>query len=136
MKHHCRILCIGAVMLLAASCSTTTVAPYDYGYAVGGVAYLGYERVAARQDDEFRGESAALWEKVDAIEDPAQIPAVVVELSDLVESNSLSDADRAALKALARLILSRADLSAKLSPEAVEFLKGVRDGVDAMRTIQ
>ncbi|MBO4620380.1 MAG: hypothetical protein J5654_09755 [Victivallales bacterium] len=132
-------------LLLATSCaSTKTVAPYDYGVAVGSAAYLGYTHIAAKQDDDFRQKVAWLWAKVDAIDSTDNLAGDLAEIAgdfaELIDSDDLTEADKAALRALANMVLTKVDGKladdAKSHPEAVEFLRGVRDGVDAMRALK
>ena len=143
MRKALSLIAVGVMAAALCGCASTGVAPYDYGVAVGTAAYVGYERVAERQDDEFRARVAELWARVDAIDSAedlaAQLAAIAADMSTLVDDDRLTDADRAALRALAAMVLNRVEGKvadgAEKHPEAVEFLRGVRDGVDAMRTI-
>lgn len=127
-------LAVGGVMLLT-SCKTTTITPYDHGYAVGTAAYIGYSRIAEKQGEDFRKKCAEAWATFDKAETPEEILAGIVKMSDLIKSDDLTDADRAALKALANLVLSKIDPDA-LTPEMLEFLKGFRAGVDTLKAME
>lgn len=143
MKHSLVLLGAIAALSLASCTSPKQVAPYDYGVAVGSAAYIGYTHIAAKQEADFRAKVAELWAKVDAIETTADLATtldgIAGEMTALIKSEKLTEADRAALAAHANMVLSKVNAKiladAEAHPEAVEFLKGVRDGVDSLRAL-
>lgn len=145
MKRTLAFCGLAAILLCLTACINTEkpISPYDHGVAVGSAAYLGYTHIAAKQSPEFHEQVAALWAKVDAIDSTdnlaSTLAGIVAEMTDLFKSDKLTEADRTALKALAAMILNRIDgklaEEAKERPEAIEFLKGVRDGVNTMRAL-
>ncbi len=126
---------LAVICVLLTSCKTTTITPYDHGYAVGTAAYIGYSRIAEKQGEDFSAKYAATWEVFDKAETPQEILTEIVKMTDLIKSDDLTDADRAALKALANLALSKVDPDA-LTPEMLEFLKGFRAGVDTLKAME
>lgn len=145
-KHKNSIIKVTALIAVVSTfCSCLHIAgdnvitPEEYGYAVGTAAYIGYYRIAAKQDDEFRAKVAEVWadvNKIDSTDTLASDIAGIAEKFAVIEADSkLSEPEQAALRALSRMILAKVD--GKLSDQALDkadavaFLKGVRDGVNA-----
>lgn len=146
MKKHSKAIKITAIVSVVAtlcSCLHTAgdrvVTPEEYGYAVGTAAYIGYYRIASRKDDSFREKVETVWAAVNEIDSTDTLASDIADIAGrfaAIESDDkLTEPEQAALRSLSRMVLSRVD--GKLSDQALDkadavaFLKGVRDGVNA-----
>lgn len=137
-----KIAVIALVSALLAGCSTFT--PYNSGVAMGEAVYLGYTRVAEKQDEEFRNKVKVLWEEVNSLESIDDLVAcadrILFSFDTVINSEKLRDEDRVVLLLLRQSVMERVDavVSSKLqsNEDAVEFLKGLREGVNRMIAIE
>ena len=142
MKHLSLIAILAVTITLVGctGCTTTTITPKDAGIAAGTAAYLGYERVAAKKDEEFQKKVANIWAQVNEIETVDDLVSktdlLTVAFNEILEEKELSDADKALLIALEQLVLNKVKIIAaeKIGEkeEAIQFLLGVREGVNNM----
>lgn len=130
---------MAALAAMLFGCKTSTVTPYACGYASGHAAYLGYCRIADKKSPEFKAKVAEIWDKVNAISNPdtlaTDIASVVSQFDKVLNSDKLSDSEKQSLSDLRSLLLSRVDkiAAAKASEheDALEYLRGARDGINA-----
>lgn len=146
MKKHSKAIKITAIVSVVAtlcSCLHTAgdrvVTPEEYGYAVGTAAYIGYYRIASRKDDSFREKVETVWAAVNEIDSTdtlaSDVARIAAQFAAVEDDEALTEPEKAALNALARMVLARVDGKladqAMSQADAVAFLKGVRDGVNA-----
>jgi thiamine biosynthesis lipoprotein ApbE len=146
MKKHSKAIKITAIVSVVAtlcSCLHTAgdrvVTPEEYGYAVGTAAYIGYYRIASRKDDSFREKVETVWAAVNEIDSTdtlaSDVARIAAQFAAVEDDEALTEPEKAALNALAHMVLARVDGKladqAMSQADAVAFLKGVRDGVNA-----
>lgn len=146
MKKHSKAIKITAIVSVVAtlcSCLHTAgdrvVTPEEYGYAVGTAAYIGYYRIASRKDDSFREKVETVWVAVNEIDSTdtlaSDVARIAAQFAAVEDDEALTEPEKAALNALAHMVLARVDGKladqAMSQADAVAFLKGVRDGVNA-----
>ena len=146
MKKHSKAIKITAIVSVVAtlcSCLHTAgdrvVTPEEYGYAVGTAAYIGYYRIASRKDDSFREKVETVWAAVNEIDSTdtlaSDVARIAAQFAAVEDDEALTAPEKAALNALAHMVLARVDGKladqAMSQADAVAFLKGVRDGVNA-----
>ena len=124
-------------------CGCSTFTPRSAGEAAGMAAYLGYQRVAADKDPEFQKSVAELWDAVDKIETIDDLRVAASMLADKYEAamakGKLNESELAMLNSIRDILLVKVEeaLESKMASnkDAVEFLLGVRDGVNKMRAL-
>jgi len=146
MKKHSKAIKITAIVAVVStlcSCLHTAgdrvVTPEEYGYAVGTAAYIGYYRIASRKDDSFREKVETVWAAVNEIDSTdtlaSDVARIAAQFAAVEDDEALTAPEKAALNALAHMVLARVDGKladqAMSQADAVAFLKGVRDGVNA-----
>ena len=110
------------------------------GVTTGKILYVTYVKVAEGQDAEFKEKVSALWKVVNAItsEDDLQISYDNLDAqfkAILDSSDKLSDSDKQILVSIANDILNKVkDVIQNnfTDNDGIEFLLGVRDGVNSM----
>ena len=127
--------------IFCASCiSASYIKPYDHGYAVGTAVYAGYAKLSANKSEDFKNEVAAIWSVVNSIDSTDNLATDIATLTTsfdaVLKKTELNESELALAKQLKNMILSRIDnkLSAEAleHKEAVDFLCGVRAGINAM----
>ena len=145
MRNTINALVIGfAVASTALVTGCASVTPREAGIAAGTAAYLGYTHVALRKDDEFKKQVADIWAEVNRIETVGDLVASTASLTakfdKVLENENLTEADKAVLLRLKSLLLSKVaeiiDSKVSTNASAVEFLAGVRQGVNEMIALE
>ena len=140
MMGKCLPIAFAAVFLTGCSMFT----PYNGGVVMGEAVYLGYSRVADRQDVVFRQNVADLWDEVNKLESISDLvnsmDRLLLSFDNVLASDRLSPADRAVLVSLRQSVVSRVEavLASRIqsNQDAVDFLSGLRDGVNNMIAIE
>lgn len=117
--------------------------PREAGYATGVAIYLAYDRASKDKSDEFKTTIAEAWTAINAMDLEKPDTAAAVNVAEAVlkasgkadKLDGLTDAEKSVLATLANMLTSRLDkyIGDKVgSEETVQFLAGVRDGVNTM----
>ena len=114
--------------------------PRDLGNATGVSIYLGYNRVAEKQGDDFKKAAADLWETIQLIEtydDLAESLDEITKMFDVcINNSSLTQEEKALCIMLKKRVTDKVGevLANKLesNADATEFLLGVREGIETM----
>lgn len=135
------LLLLALAGMVGTSCMNIhSIRPYDHGYAVGTAVYVGYARMAEGRSEQFRKQVGDFWDIVNGIQDTDSLASDLEALTGVADaicnSPSLTTADRELAANLKDMILARIDreLGARTleHEDAVQFLAGVRAGVNAM----
>jgi len=129
-------ICI-AIMLVGCQ---SAFGPRDLGNATGVSIYLGYNRVAEKQGDDFKKAAADLWETIQLIEtydDLAESLDEITKMFDVcINNSSLTPEEKALCVMLKKRVTDKVGevLANKLesNADATEFLLGVREGIETM----
>lgn len=138
-----RLLMAACACVTLVSCNTTKITPHDQGYIAGQTSYVAYTYITADKP-EVQDQAKEIWDKVNQIDTVDELATQLDEITGLIDkalqSDKLTPAERLALRQLADVILKRIDSSiskeALKHKEAVEFLVGVRDGVNSMIPVE
>ena len=114
--------------------------PRDLGNATGVSIYLGYQRVADKQGDEFKKAAGDLWTTIQCIESYDDLAESVDEMTKMfdvcINNSSLTAEEKALCVMLKKRITDKVGevMSNKLesNADATEFLLGVREGIATM----
>lgn len=118
----------------------TSFTPRDYGNATGISIYLGYTRVAEKQDDDFKKAAEDLWMTIQSIntyDELAESVDKITKMFDVCINNSkLSKEEKVLCTMLKERITDKVGevIANKLesNENATEFLLGVREGIASM----
>ena len=140
MKKLLYVLFVSVIASVIFTGCQSSITPRDLGNATGVSIYLGYQRVADKQGDEFKKSAAELWETIQKIDNYDDLTASVDEITKMFDA-CINDADLTPEeKALCILLKKRVTdkvaevLANKLesNKDATEFLLGVREGIATM----
>lgn len=114
--------------------------PRDLGNATGVSVYLGYQKVAEKQGEEFKKAAADLWTTIQCIEtydDLAESVDDITKMFDVCINNAnLTPEEKALCIMLKKRITDKVGevVANKLesNADATEFLLGVREGIATM----
>lgn len=138
------LLVFVAGMMLTGCLGISSITPYDHGYAIGTAVYAGYQRIADKQSPEFREKVKAIWAEVNKIEDTEHLASDIAAAAEafgiVVNDSNLTPAERETLRQLQRMVFEKVDdqlaAEALKHEDAIEFLDGVRSGINAMIAIE
>lgn len=133
------VVALFTVLVVGTGCSSIFT-PSNMGNATGRAVYLGYVKVAEGKDKAFTEKVNALWTEVNKLETIDDLVSSADKLStsfdSVIESKELSDGDRESLKALKAMVIDKVkevmNSTFTSNTEAIDFLVGVRAGVNAM----
>ncbi len=114
--------------------------PRDLGNATGVSIYLGYQRVADKQGDEFKKAAGDLWitiQNIETYDDLAESIDEITKMFDVCISNAnLTPEEKALCVMLKKRVTDKVGevVANKLesNKDATEFLLGVREGIATM----
>lgn len=140
MKKFLFLIVLSTVMFTLVGCKSTTFTPYEQGVVTGNAVYIGYARVAMKEDDEFKAKAAELWKTINEIQSYDDLAASVDKLTNAfdlcIKSDKLTPEEKVLCAVLKKKVCDKVGqvLANKLesNENAVEFLKGVRDGVNEL----
>lgn len=118
--------------------------PRDLGNATGVSIYLGYNRVADKQGDDFKQAAAKLWETIQLIETYDDLSESLDEITKMfdvcINNSNLTPEEKALCVMLKKRVTDKVGevLANKLesNADATEFLLGVREGIATMVSMQ
>ena len=118
--------------------------PRDLGNATGVSIYLGYNRVADKQGDDFKQAAAKLWETIQLIETYDDLSESLDEITKMfdvcINNSSLTPEEKALCVMLKKRVTDKVGevIANKLesNADATEFLLGVREGIATMVAMQ
>ena len=138
MKHAILFALIGACILFT-GCQTSFT-PRDYGNATGISIYLGYTKIAEKQNDDFKKAAGDLWITIQSIDNYDELAESVDEITKMfdvcINNSNLSQEEKTLCIILKKRITDKVGevLANKLesNENATEFLLGVREGIASM----
>ena len=130
-----------AIVSMSTGCSTVVSTPGTAGKFAGKALYVTYRH--ADMNDETKKIVEELWEEIRAVNSVSELEIVRTALGkkfdEIISRSDISDADKVVMVMIKDDILSKVDavINSKIESNAdgVEFLCGVRDGIEEMLAI-
>ena len=135
------VLAAAFAAALMSGCATTSLSsPRLAGNFAGRAVYVTYARVADRQSEDVRSKVEQIWKEVNAVNDASDLNVVRTLIGDrfdaVIDDANLTAQEKQILKGVKDEMLAKVDEAiagkAASNQEGLEFLLGVRDGVNAM----
>lgn len=142
MKSLLMLIAIGMLFLVTGCSSIFT--PENTGIIAGKGLYITYVKVSEGKDKEFKEKVEELWVFVNTINSKddliASYDTLKSKLNDCINSKELSEADKKILVSISNDILDKVATvindSFMSNEEGIQFLVGIREGVNSMIEIQ
>lgn len=136
------VLCVIGMLLLITGCSSIFT-PENSGTLAGKSLYIAYLKVSENKDVEFKEKVEKLWTFVNTINSKDDLVAsydmLKEKFNDCINSKELSEADKKILISVSNDILDKISTvindSFVSNDVGIQFLIGVRDGVNSMISI-
>ena len=125
-------------LFLFTGCSS--FAPREYGQVTGVSIYLGYTKIAEKNDDDFKKAAGDLWMTIQSINTYGDLEKSVDDISAMfdvcINNKNLSEKERKLCIKLKKTVTDKVKkvIENKLerNANATEFLLGIREGIQAM----
>lgn len=133
-------ICSMFVLVGMTGCMSPAFSPEAQGIVTGKLLYTAYARVAASKGETFRTKVEVLWGIVDSISSTEQLNTMYDQLNkqftEILTDKGLSEGDAKLLASVANDVLTKVktvvDDKFAYDSDGVQFLIGVREGVDSM----
>lgn len=135
-----KMMVVLSATAVLSGCTTSLSSPRVAGSFAGRAAYVTYTHVAAKQSEDVRRKVEELWAEINKVEQVSDLKVARVLVGErfdaVIADANLTPEERLILSSIKDEILAKIDevIDGKLASnqDGVQFLVGVRDGVNAM----